>query len=265
MDLNYILRRFTFALEVKGIGAKINQTIEEFLSMGFHIRAPEHQITWMGPKGDLKINYYDSIGCFRAEIVDLKMLDTDLENKKDPLILDLGANQGLATLWFKYNYPGAKITAYEPLRKSFDIVCKNVQDNNFEQVSVKNFGVLDKDCIIPFYHIEGGAGLGDSVVDVGGTVKEDCRFCNLDPEWEHVDKIDLIKIDIEGSEYPVLKNCKFWKKADKMIIEFHDNFKDQMGYGDIDFFALIMNAGFKVDKKVGEGAVYVYYFSKVVK
>ncbi len=77
-----------------------------------------------------------------------------------------------------------------------------------------------------------------------------------------MDKIDLVKIDIEGSEYPVLSNCSFWKKADKMIIEFHDNFKKQMGYDETNFFTLITDAGFKFDKVFGEGQVYVYYFSK---
>jgi len=261
VDWKYVMRRFYFANEIRGITPKINLLIEEFLSMGFHKRAKEHQIIWKGPKGDLKLNYYDSIGCFRAEIVDLKLLDIELENK-NPLILDLGANLGFATLWFKYNYPGARIWAYEPFKKSYDIITKNVKDNNYDNITVKNYGVLDKDCTIPFYHIEGGAGLGDSIVNVGGTVKEKCEFHNLDSEWEHVDKIDLIKMDIEGSEFPVLKNCSFWKKADKIIIEFHDNFKKEMGYDKINFFTLITDADFKFDKVFGEGAVYVYYFSK---
>jgi len=266
MDLKYILRRYTFAGEIKGIIPKINLIIDETKSMLFNMPPGNRRIIWQGPKGDLAINYYDSIGCFRAEIVDLHMLDVELKNKENPLILDLGANQGFATLWFKYNYPGAIIHAYEPVPKSAGTIIENVIDNEYQDITIHIEGISDKAGQMNIYKPIGGAGLGDSICPPEDHQEryetEKIKLINLDPVLKKTKKIDLLKIDVEGGEYPVLKNCSFWKKADKIIIEFHDNFKKEMGYDGIDFIKLIKKAGFKIDKKVGEGAVYVYYFSK---
>ena len=69
-------------------------------------------------------------------------------------------------------------------------------------------------------------------------------------------------MDIEGSEYNILKNCSFWKKANKIIIEFHDQFKEPFGFKDINFIKLITDSGFILDKKIGNGPIYVCCFSK---
>jgi FkbM family methyltransferase len=262
VDFGYILRRLTFSLELKGVFPKIKYFGQELLSLSTRIRPNGiQQVTWQGPKGDLIINYYDSLACMRAEIIDLKMLDIDLPNKKDPLIIDIGANQGFASMRFKYNYPGAKIYAYEPVNKSFNVMLKNFASNKYSNIYAINAGVSDKNEHSIIYHVEGGAGLGDSVFEIkGNNIKtENILLLNPDKTFEDVDKIDLVKLDAEGSEYKILKNCKFWKKADKMIIEFHDGSKPDK----IDYIDLIKKAGFKMDKKVGEGAVYVYYFSKI--
>lgn len=260
VDVKYITRRLTFSNELKGVFPKIKYFGQEILSLSTRIRPQGiQQVTWQGPKGDIILNYYDSLGCFRAEIVDLKMLDIDLPNKESPVIIDIGSNLGFSVLWFKYQYPEAIIHAYEPVKKSFDILEKNVTDNKLHNCALHNFGVSDKDEFVNIYHHPGGAGLGDNVFkQYEGDEKEEIRLVNLDPDFAHIKKFDLLKLDAEGSEYPIIKNCSFWKKADKIIIEFHEAFNPDGQ----DYIALIKNAGFKIDKKVGEGGVFVYYFSK---
>lgn len=49
--------------------------------------------------------------------------------KDNPFIVDCGANIGMAVLYFKYLYPGAKIECYEPDRETFLILQKNVISN----------------------------------------------------------------------------------------------------------------------------------------
>jgi len=260
MDINYIARRLTFSMELKGTLPKINYFFQELLSLSTRISPTGiQQVTWKGPKGDIILNYYDSLACWRAEVIDLHMLDIDLPNKESPLIIDIGSNLGFSVLWFKYQYPDAIIHAYEPVKKSFDILEKNVVDNDLHNCSLKNFGVSDKDEFVNIYHHPGGAGLGDNVFkQYEGDEKEEIRLVNLDPEFDHIEKFDLLKLDAEGSEYPILKNCNFWKKADKIIIEFHENFKPD----NLDYDKIIRDAGFYHMKKVGEGKVYVDYYSK---
>jgi len=257
VDFKYIIRRLTFSFELDGFFSKKKYFIQELLNLASDYQPKGIQrVVWNGPKGKLVLNFYDSLGCFRAEIVDLKMLDIELKNKKDPTIVDIGSNQGFSVLWFKYNYPGAKIHAYEPVKKSFNILEKNVLDNNLKDCVLNNSGVSDKDKTAIIFHHSGGAGLGDNLfINSGGDEEEQIKLVNLDSKF---DSIDLLKLDAEGSEYSILKNCVFWKKADKIIIEFHDHLKPD----NVDYKSLIKNAGFKLDKKVGEGTVYVYYFSK---
>jgi FkbM family methyltransferase len=44
-----------------------------------------------------------------------------------PLILDLGANIGLASLYFAKNWPQARITALEPEKRNFDLLSANTR------------------------------------------------------------------------------------------------------------------------------------------
>lgn len=263
MDIKYVLRRLSFASEIRGVPMKIQFLLEELVSLSTRIRPKGNRsVTWMGPHGDLKLNYYDSIVCWRAEVLDDHLYDVKLPEK--PLILDIGANQGFVTLWFKYNYPNATIYSYEPVKKSYDILVKNVEDNNLSNCILINAGVFDTNKIHKIYHRDGGAGLGDTISTLGteGCEEEEIQLLNIDPTFQSTDKIDLVKIDIEGSEYNVLKNCTFWKKADKIIIEFHDQFKESFGFKNTDFIKLITDSGFKLEKQIGAGPIYVCYFLK---
>jgi len=260
MDINYIIRRLTFSLELKGNLSKINYFLQELLNLSTNIQPIGlQQVTWVGEKGELILNYYDSLGVFRAEILDLHMLDIELPNKENPIILDLGSNVGFSVMKFKYDYPGAQIYAYEPVKASFDILEKNVYDNKLTNCILNPVGVSDKNTTAIIYHRVGGAGLGDNVFKGGeGDTEEIIQLVNIDSDFEHLKKFDLIKVDIEGGEFEILKNCNFWKKADKIIIEFHDNFKPD----NLDYDKIIRDAGFYHIKKVGEGKVYVDYYSK---
>jgi FkbM family methyltransferase len=45
---------------------------------------------------------------------------------KTPLILDLGANIGLASLYFTKNWPKARIIAVEPSQENYHVLCQNI-------------------------------------------------------------------------------------------------------------------------------------------
>jgi FkbM family methyltransferase len=262
INIKYILRRLSFSFELKGKFSKIKYFIQELISLSTRIRPNGiQQVTWKGPKGNLVLNYYDSLVVFRAEILDDHLYDIELTNKNDPIILDIGSNQGHSVLFFKYNYPNAKIYAYEPVKQSFDILVKNIKDNKLNNCILINAGVFDKNITHNIYHIPGNAGLGDTISTLctKGCEVEEIQLFNIDNDFK---KIDLLKFDAEGSEYPVLKHCNFWKKADKIIIEFHDQFKESFGFKYINFIKLIENAGFKLDKKTDSYPIYVCYFSK---
>src|SRR5439155_6719444 len=42
------------------------------------------------------------------------------------VILDAGANIGMATLWLRGTYPAAEVHCFEPESENFDLLCRNV-------------------------------------------------------------------------------------------------------------------------------------------
>ena len=53
-----------------------------------------------------------------------------------PVIIDGGANIGLSIIYFKKLYPDANIVAFEPDRKVFNVLEKNIESFNFSDVSL---------------------------------------------------------------------------------------------------------------------------------
>lgn len=118
-----------------------------------------------------------------------------------PIILDCGANVGVSVLNYKRQFPSAKIVAFEPDPSLVNILKRNLQKNNAEDVKVVEAAVWIQDGEMPFY-CEGADGsrilLDKNNVENQTIVKTiDLINCITEP-------IDLIKMDIEGAEFDVL-------------------------------------------------------------
>lgn len=67
----------------------------------------------------------------------------DCSLKKDPeVIIDCGANIGLASVFFANKYPSAKIIAIEPEKSNYEMLLLNTQ--NYPNVCCLNNGVWSK-------------------------------------------------------------------------------------------------------------------------
>src|ERR1700759_697713 len=81
-----------------------------------------------------------------------------------PVILDCGANVGMATIYFKWLYPNAKVTAFEPDPKTFNLLRLNLRVNRLD-VETHNCALWDEDGELDF-HIDAnqpGSGLMTAV------------------------------------------------------------------------------------------------------
>src|SRR5688500_414682 len=54
-----------------------------------------------------------------------------------PVILDCGAHIGMSLLFFKLNYPGASITAFEPDPENYRLAAQNLLSWGFEKVDIR--------------------------------------------------------------------------------------------------------------------------------
>lgn len=131
------------------------------------------------------------------------------EIKKGDTVVDLGAHIGYYTLLFsKLVGDSGVVFAFEPDRENFDILSKNVKENNCFNVKLVNMGVLDKSGKALLYpRIDSNKGghrmyPTDNAI-FGNPVEVDA--ISLDDYFKNYNgNINFIKIDIEGSEKTAL-------------------------------------------------------------
>jgi FkbM family methyltransferase len=143
-------------------------------------------------------------------------------SRRAPYIIDCGSNIGMSVLYFKLIFPQSRITAFEPHGATFNLLEANVKANNLANVSFFNFALSDVDDVGILYTKDSEGALTMSLISKGESVQEKIIIKKLS---DHVhEKVDLIKIDVEGSEDKIITNLVQTGKIDlveKMIIEFH--------------------------------------------
>jgi len=119
------------------------------------------------------------------------------------VILDVGANIGNHTVFFS-KIMNARVFAFEPLKEAYDILCKNIELNGIEDyVVARQIGISATNKNINIVKsVKNMCGSTEWWYDSQGTV----RSFTIDHLFQ--DKIDLIKIDVQGMEIEVLKGAK---------------------------------------------------------
>jgi FkbM family methyltransferase len=140
--------------------------------------------------------------------------------KKDITIIDCGANIGLATLYFKLNFPDAHIVAFEPDPNIFAALQENITSFGYLDVICRNEAVSDKDILLNF-RLEGGHS-GMIIKDKPGTGSIPVKGIRLKHFLQEFDHITFLKIDIEGEEVNVIPDIfEELKKVDYLFLEYH--------------------------------------------
>ncbi len=140
-----------------------------------------------------------------------------------PVIFDCGANIGTSVLYFKRMFPSAKVKAFEADPKIVELLKQNVSANQLDNVEIIGKAVWVNNDGVEFSQ-EGAD--GSSIFGNENKIKiSSVRLKNL---LDGEDKIDLLKMDIEGAEVEVLKDCdSSLKKAKHIFIEFHSFVNDE--------------------------------------
>jgi FkbM family methyltransferase len=147
-------------------------------------------------------------------------------------IIDAGANVGYTAIWFAERYPSSQIIAVEPDAENFEILCLNV---------------AHEPRIIPVRAAITQPGAPPQFVIGGPTDTSPCAFqtVDFDPtardvneadvvdavdiaslmEQFGIERLDLLKMDIEGGEQAVFGECADWiDRVEAIIVEVHDRF-----------------------------------------
>ena len=194
--------------------------------------------------GDHKINYirpYEVLHTYKD------VFENDIykfrASSDRPLIIDCGANIGISILYYKTLYPKADIIAFEPDKTNFQLLSKNVNQNNLNGVNIHEAAVWIENGMISFAAnaAEGSSiaasGEGDNVVPVSCV-----RLAGILNQHQ---TIDFLKIDIEGAEAEVIKDCApGLTKVENMFLEYHGTINETGKL--IMILELLTTSGFKV-------------------
>ncbi|RZJ99929.1 MAG: FkbM family methyltransferase [Flavobacterium sp.] len=139
-------------------------------------------------------------------------------NKPSPVIIDCGANIGLSVLYYKELFPAAQVIAFEPDQSNFHLLERNVAQNHLNDVTLYQKAVWIADQIISFSANETEASHIVTDKNTGVTVPA-IRFRDF---LTRFDEIDFLKIDIEGAEWEVIRDCATsLSKVQKLFLEYH--------------------------------------------
>lgn len=150
------------------------------------------------------------------------------------LIIDCGANIGLATIFFKSKYPESSIVSIEPERANFLLLEKNLE--HYDKVFLVNKGVWSKKTRLYITNPSGDS-IEFHTEEITPELESRPDFDNesaietigIDDAWQSAGGkecspyIDLLKVDVEGAEADIFsKNYETWLPQTRtIIIELH--------------------------------------------
>ena len=145
--------------------------------------------------------------------------------KLDDYVVDIGANIGIYTLLLsKYVGKNGKIFSFEPEPESFEILKKNILENNIENSKLENLAVSNTNDKVKLFLNEVSGTHTIFKQTTHKTTGEYVDVCaiTLDDyflEKKLLDKISFVKIDVEGVEFNVLKGMtKILEKNERISL-----------------------------------------------
>jgi len=154
--------------------------------------------------------------------------EEELKAAKMP-VLDIGAHIGLFSLYVRALNPRVPIIAFEPERGNYERLDKIINDNQLENIRLEKYAL----------GVE--SGIGQLVVSadshnhrlfmpgeiISGKKMQEIKKVSLSDycQKNKIKKVSLIKLDIEGGEFTLLKK---WTKTDfnlvdSIVLEYHDS------------------------------------------
>jgi FkbM family methyltransferase len=169
------------------------------------------------------------------------------------VIADIGANIGNHTVFFGLCCKAEKVISFEPLKVAYNILQRNVEINKLQNVDAHNVAVgiqgdrLSLERCTP-------TNLGGS--QFISSDKGDYSVVSLDSL--KLEKLDFIKLDVEGSQSPVLIGAK------ETITSLRPKILVEVLQGEEEVFEEFSNLGYSITEKIGK-TDYLLTSSKATK
>ena len=213
-------------------------TIKGFLAKTFHkfLNIKKHSVFI----NNQQFYFYD-IASSRAYMGVALEMEKDcyglskIDFKKNDIVIDIGANTGIVSIYLAKKYPFLKIYSFEPFKMNYKSFIKNIKINNIPEGIIHPFNkAVTKDGRNIIMKAVDFLNSGSFSVDFSkkelDNRKDTVSSITLDNIIETVladnkqDHIKFLKMDCELSEYEILKNTKTenLKKISYLSAEFHE-------------------------------------------
>jgi FkbM family methyltransferase len=141
---------------------------------------------------------------------------------------DVGAHLGYITLLLaKQVGPKGKVIAFEPFPNNFQVLQSNIALNGYKNVVLENKAVMDSSGWVSLKP------LGDDPLPYSTFAhlgSGGCVAVSLDDYWENrTDRLNFVKIDVEGAEAAVLRGMERILCQDRSILLVELHAFDQQG------------------------------------
>lgn len=139
-------------------------------------------------------------------------------------VVDCGGNAGAAACFFAKAYPQARILSFEPGQRIFSYLARNTAQ--FPNVQVFPFGLADRNSAAKLWSGRDST-VTQSLFANSYTAEENAERVELRdaaPALRElgVERIDILKLDTQGSELPILRSlAPFVADVSAIYVEYH--------------------------------------------
>ena len=145
-------------------------------------------------------------------------------NPKD-IVVDVGAHIGIFTVLAAKKAHKGKVFCFEPIKENAHLLVKNLELNNLSTVFLENKAVSDKKGKLKIYVSKSRNKGQNSIHKLADTQdEEEVEKISFKDFLKNMDRIDFLKMDCEGSEYPIFYSLgkKELSKIKKISLEYHN-------------------------------------------
>ena len=185
------------------------------------------------------------------------------EKIKPEVILDIGGNVGITSIYLASIFPNATIYTFEPLLENYKILQKNTEQ--YGNIKVFNIGLGSKNGSFKVFLSDDSENFGGvSFYSEGEGNKTEsyteCKVRNINDVIQelNISAIDLMKIDTEGSEYDILSclNDEILRSIFWITGELHGN-------RDFELLNYLNSMGFSISvKKLIDNRLFMFNAGK---
>ncbi len=141
-------------------------------------------------------------------------------------VVDVGANIGMASIYFAHRYPEARIIAVEPEASNFALLARNVRP--YPAITPIQAALWSRDGEISINDPDprvSRPGKSGFVTREGSGVAVRAISMESLMRATGISSVDLLKVDIEGAEKEVFEACDWIGSVGCLMIESHDRYR----------------------------------------